>query len=103
MNVFVGSVLIITASIIAYKLFKPVSHGISKRGPVASKHIETAASVKKVNPYFAFCKKKRPDIVAANPELNFREITKKLSEEYRKLSDVEKDEYRIAFTFSKPK
>ena len=94
MNVFVGSILIITASIIAYKLFKPVTHGISKKGPVASKHTETVASVKKVNPYFAFCKEKRPDIVATNPELKPREIVKKLGEEWGKLSDKEKDKYR---------
>ena len=51
--------------------------------------------MKKINPYFAFCKEKRHEIIATNPELKFREISKKLGEEWRKLSDKEKARYRI--------
>jgi hypothetical protein len=98
MNVVVGTTIILAATLIMYKLLTPVTKPTKKKEPVKKKE-----STKKVNPYFAFCKEKRPDIVAANPELKPREIVKKLGEEWGKLSDVEKDEYRIAFTFSKPK
>jgi|TARA_B100000497_G_scaffold121495_1_gene151319 hypothetical protein len=85
MNVLVGSVVLLTAFIV-FKILKPESRRISpKKEP----------PTKKINPYFAFCKEKRSEIVTANPELKSREIVKKLGEEWRKLSDEEKDRYRI--------
>ena len=91
MNVIVGTTIIIAATLIMYKLLTPVSKPTKKKEPVEKKE-----PIKKVNPYFAFCKEKRPEIVASNPELKPREIVKKLGEEWGKLSDKEKDEYRIA-------
>jgi hypothetical protein len=108
MNVIVGTTIILAATLIIYKLLTPVSKPTRKKGPVKKKEpvqkkepvkkkepAQKKESTKKVNPYFAFCKEKRPDIVAANPELKPREIVKKLGEEWGKLSDKEKDEYRI--------
>ena len=97
MNVIVGTTIILAATLIIYKLLTPVSKPTRKKGPVKKKEpVQKKESTKKVNPYFAFCKEKRPDIVATNPELKPREIVKKLGEEWGKLSDKEKDEYRIA-------
>ena len=103
MNVIVGTTIIIAATLIMYKLLTPVSKPTKKKEPVEKKEpikkkepVEKKESTKKVNPYFAFCKEKRPEIVASNPELKPREIVKKLGEEWGKLSDKEKDEYRIA-------
>lgn len=114
MNVIVGTTIILAATLIIYKLLTPVTKPTKKKGPVKKKEpvqkkepvkkkepaqkkelVQKKESTKKVNPYFAFCKEKRPDIVAANPELKPREIVKKLGEEWGKLSDKEKDEYRI--------
>jgi len=108
MNVIVGTTIILAATLIIYKLLTPVTKP-KKKGPVKKKEpvqkkepvkkkepAQKKESTKKVNPYFAFCKEKRPDIVATNPELKPREIVKKLGEEWGKLSDKEKDEYRIA-------
>lgn len=101
MNVIVGTTIILAATLIIYKLLTPVSKPTRKKGPVKKKEpikkkepVEKKEPVKKVNPYFAFCKEKRPDIVATNPELKPREIVKKLGEEWGKLSDKEKDKYR---------
>ena len=103
MNVIVGTTIILAATLIIYKLLTPVSKPTRKKGPVKKKEpikkkepVEKKEPIKKVNPYFAFCKEKRPEIVASNPELKPREIVKKLGEEWGKLSDKEKDEYRIA-------
>ena len=109
MNVIVGTTIILAATLIIYKLLTPVSKPTRKKGPVKKKEpvqkkepvkkkepAQKKESTKKVNPYFAFCKEKRPEIVASNPELKPREIVKKLGEEWGKLSDKEKDEYRIA-------
>ena len=108
MNVIVGTTIILAATLIIYKLLTPVSKPTRKKGPVKKEPIkkkepvekkepaQKKESTKKVNPYFAFCKEKRPEIVASNPELKPREIVKKLGEEWGKLSDKEKDEYRIA-------
>ena len=97
MNVIVGTTIILAATLIIYKLLTPVTKLTKKKGPVKKKEpVQKKESTKKVNPYFAFCKEKRPDIVATNPELKPREIVKKLGEEWGKLSDKEKDEYRIA-------
>ena len=101
MNVIVGTTIIIAATLIMYKLLTPVSKPTKKKEPVEKKEpikkkepVEKKESTKKVNPYFAFCKEKRPEIVATNPELKPREIVKKLGEEWGKLSDKEKDKYR---------
>jgi len=101
MNVIVGTTIIIAATLIMYKLLTPVSKPTKKKEPVEKKEpikkkepVEKKESTKKVNPYFAFCKEKRPEIVASNPELKPREIVKKLGEEWGKLSDKEKDKYR---------
>lgn len=101
MNVIVGTTIILAATLIIYKLLTPVSKPTRKKGPVKKKEpikkkepVEKKEPIKKVNPYFAFCKEKRPDIVATNPELKPREIVKKLGEEWGKLSDKEKDKYR---------
>ena len=95
MNVIVGTTIILAATLIIYKLLTPVSKPTRKKGPVKKKEpVQKKESTKKVNPYFAFCKEKRPDIVATNPELKPREIVKKLGEEWGKLSDKEKDKYR---------
>ena len=103
MNVIVGTTIILAATLIIYKLLTPVTKPTKKKGPVKKKEpvqkkepVKKKESTKKVNPYFAFCKEKRPEIVATNPELKPREIVKKLGEEWGKLSDKEKDEYRIA-------
>ena len=90
MNVIVGTTILLTASLILYKILYPVSQRPTKK----KEHVKKKEPVKKVNPYFAFCKEKRPEIVTANPELKPREIVKKLGEEWGKLSDKEKDEYR---------
>jgi hypothetical protein len=95
MNVIVGTTIILAATLIIYKLLTPVTKLTKKKGPVKKKEpVQKKESTKKVNPYFAFCKEKRPDIVATNPELKPREIVKKLGEEWGKLSDKEKDKYR---------
>ena len=100
MNVIVGTTIILAATLIIYKLLTPVSKPTRKKGPVKKEPVEKKEpaqkkeSTKKVNPYFAFCKEKRPEIVASNPELKPREIVKKLGEEWGKLSDKEKDKYR---------
>jgi len=101
MNVIVGTTIILAATLIIYKLLTPVSKPTRKKGPVKKKEpikkkepVEKKEPIKKVNPYFAFCKEKRPEIVASNPELKPREIVKKLGEEWGKLSDKEKDKYR---------
>ena len=101
MNVIVGTTIILAATLIIYKLLTPVSKPTRKKGPVKKKEpikkkepAQKKESTKKVNPYFAFCKEKRPEIVASNPELKPREIVKKLGEEWGKLSDKEKDKYR---------
>ena len=106
MNVIVGTTIILAATLIIYKLLTPVSKPTRKKGPVKKEPIkkkepvekkepaQKKESTKKVNPYFAFCKEKRPEIVASNPELKPREIVKKLGEEWGKLSDKEKDKYR---------
>ncbi len=108
MNVIVGTTIILATTLIIYKLLTPVSKPTRKKGPVKNKEpikkkepvekkepIEKKESTKKVNPYFAFCKEKRPEIVTSNPELKPREIVKKLGEEWGKLSDKEKGEYRM--------
>ena len=95
MNVIVGTTIILATTLIIYKLLTPVTKLTKKKGPVKKKEpVQKKESTKKVNPYFAFCKEKRPDIVATNPELKPREIVKKLGEEWGKLSDKEKDKYR---------
>ena len=95
MNVIVGTTIILAATLIIYKLLTPVTKLTKKKGPVKKKEpVQKKESTKKVNPYFAFCKEKRPEIVASNPELKPREIVKKLGEEWGKLSDKEKDKYR---------
>ena len=95
MNVIVGTTIILAATLIIYKLLTPVTKLTKKKGPVKKKEpVQKKESTKKVNPYFAFCKEKRPDIVATNPELKPSEIVKKLGEEWGKLSDKEKDKYR---------
>jgi len=101
MNVIVGTTIILAATLIIYKLLTPVTKPTKKKGPVKKKEpvqkkepVKKKESTKKVNPYFAFCKEKRPEIVATNPELKPREIVKKLGEEWGKLSDKEKDKYR---------
>ena len=95
MNVIVGTTIILAATLIIYKLLTPVTKLTKKKGPVKKKEpVQKKEPTKKVNPYFAFCKEKRPDIVATNPELKPREIVKKLGEEWGKLSDKEKDKYR---------
>src|SRR5210317_1818422 len=100
MNVIVGTTIILDATLIIYKILTPVTKPNKKKGPVKKKEtVKKKESTKKVNPYFAFCKEKRPDIVATNPELKPREIVKKLGEEWGKLSDKEKDEYRIASSY----
>ena len=110
MNVIVGTTIILAATLIIYKLLTPVSKPTRKKGPVKKKEpikkkepvekkepikkkepvekkepAQKKESTKKVNPYFAFCKEKRPEIVASNPELKPREIVKKLGEEWGKL------------------
>ena len=97
MNVLVGTAIFLTTYFILCKFLKPESRKIKpKKKPVDFiKKNKIVTPMKKINPYFAFCKEKRSEIVAANPELKFREIGKKLGEEWRKLSDEEKARYRI--------
>jgi hypothetical protein len=93
MNFVVGAAALVVTSFIAYKLLKPIaSQALDEMCRETEK--KSTKPKKKVNPYFAFCKEKRPEIVTSNPELKPREIVKKLGEEWGKLSDKEKDEYR---------
>jgi hypothetical protein len=49
---------------------------------------------KKVNGYIVFCKKNRQNFKKSNPELGPKEITKKLAESWKELSEDEKESYR---------
>ncbi len=97
MNVLVGTAIFLTTYFILFKFLKPESRKIKKKKePVDfTKKNKIVTPMKKINPYFTFCKEKRHEIIATNPELKFREISKKLGEAWRKLSDKEKARYRI--------
>ena len=51
---------------------------------------------KKVSPYIAFCKVKRPEIVAANPAMSFGEVGKALGAAWKALSAEEKAAFKSA-------
>jgi hypothetical protein len=48
----------------------------------------------KVNGYINYCKKNREQCKLENPDIIPKNITKKLSEDWKLLSDVEKDKYK---------
>lgn len=48
---------------------------------------------RKPSAYIGFCKKKRPEIVAADPTLTFGEVGKALGAAWGKLSDDEKQKF----------
>lgn len=58
---------------------------------------------KKPNPYFLFCQERRTELHAQNPQTTSREITKQLAEEWKSLSDQQKQKYNEAYRNSSPK
>lgn len=57
---------------------------------------------KKPNPYFLFCQKRRTELHAQNPDIPSREITKQLAQEWKSLSDLEKNKYVQAYKNTSP-
>ena len=73
-------------------LEKNTKNKSSKSNPAAPKNKKTKTKV--MNCYLVFVEEKRPTIKASNPSLTPVEITKKISEEWHKLTDDEKQYYK---------
>jgi hypothetical protein len=50
----------------------------------------------KTSPYMLFVKAERPKLVAANPQLAFGEVGRKLGEKWRALTEAQKSKYVAA-------
>ena len=48
---------------------------------------------RKMNPFMAFAKKERKDIMSSNPGMRVTEVGKELGKRWRALSDSEKSKY----------
>ena len=68
---------------------------VSKKKDTTEAKETTPKEPKKVNAYINFCTKNRESYKASNPGALPKDITKKLSEGWRALSDSEKESYKL--------
>ena len=68
---------------------------VSKKKETSEAKETTSKEPKKVNAYINFCTKNRESYKTTNPGALPKDITKKLSEGWRALSDSEKESYKL--------
>lgn len=66
---------------------------LSKMGGKKNKTRKSNGGKRELSGYMKFSRKMRPEILRANPGMEFAAVGKRLGEEWRKLSDAEKKKY----------
>ena len=66
---------------------------LSKIGGKKNKTRKASGGKRELSGYMKFSRKMRPEILRANPGIEFAAVGKRLGEEWRKLSDAEKKKY----------
>lgn len=54
---------------------------------------KSAKSQKQANPYFLFCQERRTQLHAQFPNISSREVTQMLAQEWKSLTNIEKQKY----------
>jgi hypothetical protein len=71
----------------------PDGRQAGQEAAIAKETADKNRPTRPVGPYFLFCKKMRPKIIAANPTFNFGEVGKALGAAWKKTSDADKAMY----------